>query len=31
MWKDKELEVLPIISDFLRVLREMPEITFGVY
>jgi len=31
MWKEEELDVLLNISDFLGVLREMPEITTGVF
>jgi hypothetical protein len=30
MWKEKVLDVLSDISDFLGVLREMSEITTGV-
>jgi len=31
MYKEEELDVLSDISDFLGVLREMPEITTGVF
>jgi len=31
MYKEEELDVLSDISDFLGVLREMPEITIGVF
>jgi len=31
MWKGEILDVLLNISDFLEVLREIPEITTGIF